>query len=126
MHDCYPTFDLVITSPELEADTGATSGQFDDGSHMNAVAHAMLTLPAHKGQYTGVGGAASRGMRVKAFYVLLARAPESEDDMRSMCEVRTVGKEIVLVQVRRLLSTQFFKTLPCRVFVASNFIERLS
>ena len=47
---------------------------------MNAVAHAMLTLPAHKGQYAGVGGAASRGMRVKAFYVLLARAPESDDD----------------------------------------------
>ncbi len=73
---------------------------------MNAVAHAMLTLPAHKGQYAGVGGAASRGMRVKAFYVLLARAPESDDDMRSLREVRTVGKEIVLVQVRACLVVQ--------------------
>ena len=51
-------------------------------------------------QYDGVGGAASRGMRVKAFYVLLARAPEKDEDMRSMREVRTVGKEVVLVQVR--------------------------
>ena len=34
----------------------------------------------------------------QSFYILLARAPDREDDMLSLSSIKHVGKEIVLVQ----------------------------
>jgi hypothetical protein len=89
-----------------------------DGVHMNEVARALVTLPAHKGN---AASAVTKSMKVKvlvrliptiicnafhiwyfiiyqSFYILLARAPDREDDMLSLSSIKHVGKEIVLVQ----------------------------